>query len=91
MSNYIIEQLDAIDPVKCPCGSTRRGFIDPDNPTVSQHLVEIAADSRTHYHKKITETYFVLEGQGQMELDGELFDIKPGMGVLHDPDDEWFD
>ena len=85
MSNYIIEQLDEIDPVRCPCGATRRAFISPDNPTVSQHLVDIASDSRVHYHKKITETYFILEGTGQMELDGELIDVKPGMGILIKP------
>jgi len=85
MNNYIIEQLDEIDAVQCPCGATRRAFISPDNPTVSQHLVDIATDSRVHYHKKITETYFILEGTGQMELDGELIDVKPGTGVLIKP------
>jgi len=85
MSNYIIQQLDEIEPVTCPCGSTRRGFLRPDNTTVSQHVVEISADSRVHYHKKITETYFILEGEGQMELDGDLVDVRPGTGVLIKP------
>ena len=85
MSNYIIEQLDEIDPVQCPCGQTRRAFLSPDNSTVTMHLVDIASDSRVHYHKKITETYFILEGTGRMELDGELIDVKPGTGILINP------
>lgn len=85
MSNYMIAQLDEIDPVECPCGASRRAFISPDNPTVTMHMVDISADSSTHYHKKLTETYFVLEGSGQMELDGELLDLKPGTGVLIKP------
>ena len=85
MSNYMIEQLDEIDAVQCPCGATRRAFISPDNPTATLHMVDISADSRAHYHKKLTETYFVLEGTGQMELDGELVDVRPGTGVLIKP------
>ena len=37
----------------------------------SVHLVEISEDARTHYHKRLTEIYVVLEGEGFMELDGE--------------------
>ena len=81
----MIEQLDEIEAVQCPCGATRRAFISPDNPTATLHMVDISVDSRAHYHKKLTETYFVLEGTGQMELDGELFDVRPGTGVLIKP------
>jgi len=52
---------------------------------VTQHVVDISADSRCHYHKKLTEIYYVLDGQGQMELDGELFDLTPGAVVLIKP------
>ena len=38
-----------------------------------------------HYHKKMAEVYYVLEGSGQMELDGELFDVKPGVSILIKP------
>jgi len=85
MSNYMIEQLDEIDAVRCPCGASRRAFVSPDNPTATVHMVDISADSRAHYHKKLTETYFVLEGVGKMELDGELFDLRPGTVVLIKP------
>lgn len=49
------------------------------------HLVDISADSQTHYHKRTTEVYYVLEGSGQMELDGERFDISTGDSVLIKP------
>ena len=32
---------------------------------------------RTHYHKKLTEIYLVLEGEGHLQLDGELHPVKP--------------
>jgi len=82
---FSIIDIEKIDPVPCPCGSTRRAFTDDPDQTCSLHVVDISADSRTHYHKKLTEIYYFLEGEGQMELDGELFDVKPGMSILIKP------
>ena len=70
-------QLDEIDPVRCPCGFARRAFDYPENQTATLHLVDIQEDARTHYHKRLTEIYLVLEGEGEIELDGERFPIKP--------------
>jgi len=59
--------------------------MDDDNETASIHLVDIKKDSQTHYHKKLTEIYLVLEGDGQIELDGKLFPLKPMTAVLIRP------
>jgi len=75
-ANYEIVQLDELDPTRCPCGWSRRAFADPDNSKASVHLVEILEDARTHYHKTLTETYVVLEGEGWLELDGERIPLK---------------
>ena len=45
-------------------------------------LPAISKDSKVHYHKKLTEIYLVLEGEGHMELDGELVPVKP-MSVIY--------
>lgn len=85
MPNYLIAQLDEMAPVKCPCGLSRRAFGADDNPIATMHLVEIQKDARTHYHKKMTELYLVLEGEGQMELDGTLFPVKPMSAIFIKP------
>ena len=85
MAGYLIAQLDDIAPQACPCGQTRRAFAFPDNTTASVHLVDIQADARTHYHKRLTEIYLVLEGQGHVELDGARFPVKPLTAVLIPP------
>jgi len=85
MANYMIADLNAIPPVRCPCGFAKRAFAVPDNQTATLHVVDIQEDSRTHYHKKMTEIYLVLEGEGQMELDGKLFPLKPMTSVLIKP------
>ena len=69
----------------CPCGASRRAFIRDDNKVLSVHLVEISRDSQTHYHKAQTETYYFLEGKGEVELDGKRFPVKPGMTLMIRP------
>ena len=56
MANYLVAQLDEIATSACPCGASRRAFVMPENETASVHLVEIAATSPVHWHKKMTET-----------------------------------
>ena len=85
MPNYMIAQLDQTPAVRCPCGFARRAFASPDNSVATLHLVDIQEDSRTHYHKQMTELYLVLEGEGQMELDGKLFPLKPMTAVFIKP------
>jgi len=85
MKNYEVARFDEIGPVACPCGSTRRAFATPDNQVATLHVVDIAATSRTHYHKKLTEIYLVLEGEGHMELDGDVVPLAPMTAVLIKP------
>jgi mannose-6-phosphate isomerase-like protein (cupin superfamily) len=85
MANFIITQLTDVEPVPCPCGQTRRAFAASPGNVASVHLVEIHEDARTHYHKTMTEIYLVLEGEGQMELDGRLFDVKPMTAIYIKP------
>ena len=83
--NFLVAQLDEVDPVPCPCGQARRAFDVPENTTATIHLVDIAKDSRTHYHKNMTEIYLVLEGEGHMELDGQTFPLRPMTSVMIKP------
>jgi mannose-6-phosphate isomerase-like protein (cupin superfamily) len=85
MSNFAIAQLDELAATRCPCGWARRAFADSPGSAASVHLVEIEQDSQTHYHKRMTEIYVVLEGEGQIELDGQQFALKPMTAVYIRP------
>ena len=85
MANYMIARFDEIDAVRCPCGFSRRAFVSPDNPTATMHIVDIEEDAKVHYHKKLTEVYLILEGEGYMELDGESVPVKPFTAVFIKP------
>jgi mannose-6-phosphate isomerase-like protein (cupin superfamily) len=82
---YRIEELAGLEPVACPCGTARRAFIDDPDQVASMHVVEISTEARTHYHKQMTELYYILEGHGHMELDGQLHPVHPGMAILIKP------
>ena len=85
MKNYRIAQLDEIESTQCPCGTVRRAFDSPDNTVATIHIVDISKNSRVHYHRKLTEIYLILEGEGHMELDGEMVPVKPMTTILIKP------
>jgi mannose-6-phosphate isomerase-like protein (cupin superfamily) len=85
VKGWMVANLARAKSQRCPCGLTRRAFLTPDNPTVSVHLVDIKAEAEPHYHKRLTEAYFILEGRGHVELDGERVPVKPMTAVLIKP------
>ena len=85
MANYMIAQFDDIDAVKCPCGFSRRAFVSSDNTVATMHIVDIEEDAKVHYHKKLTEVYLVLEGEGHMELDGQVVPVKAFTAIFIKP------
>ena len=83
--NYAIAQLDEVDGVPCPCGTSRRAFAEVEDAVASMHLVEISQNTLTHYHKGMTEIYLVLDGEGEIELDGERFPVQPLTAIYLKP------
>ncbi|WP_231690991.1 cupin domain-containing protein [Aureliella helgolandensis] len=61
--------------------------MDVESVPYSLHVTEITKNAKVHYHKAITETYFVLECEddAQMELDGERIPLRPHMAVVIHP------
>ena len=83
--SYLVADFEKIAQVDCPCGKVQRAFLEPGNSTASFHIVDISESSRTHFHKKMTEIYHVLEGKGILELDNERLELKPGITVMIKP------
>jgi len=84
-ASYHIAKPENLEAVRCPCGWAKRAFLDDPDGVASFHVVRIEKDSRTHYHKKMTEIYFVLEGEGVIELDGETHPLTPGTAIMIKP------
>lgn len=87
MPRYEIADFSQIAGVPCPCGTARRAFTDvPDFPA-TVHVTEISADAELHYHKVLTETYYILEcgPDAKMQLDDEFIALRPGLCILIRP------
>ena len=80
----ILRSLSDIESVRGVCGF-RRSLItgaDTDVANVSHLTID---DSREHYHKEMTELYYVLKGRGEIVLDGERRPIAEGEIALIPP------
>ena len=58
----------------------------PDFPATI-HRTEITADAKTHYHRRLTEVYYILQcgPEAALELDGRRVAVRPGMCALIRP------
>ena len=86
-TRYEIVDFDRIAAVACPCGESRRGLAEAADIPLTIHRVAISSDARLHYHKRLTEIYYILDCQSgaQLQLDDERLDLRPGMCVAIRP------
>ena len=85
----VIARNDA-PPFTTKDGSTIRELLAYRNSCVSnQSLAEAtigAGESTTrHYHRVSEQIYYLVEGTGEMELDGEVRAVGPGDAILIPP------
>ncbi len=84
---YRVVEFDQIPGVPCPCGTSRRALIDAPEFPGSIHRTEITADAKVHYHRRLTETYYVLQCKpgAKMQLNDDLVPVAPGTCILIPP------
>ena len=71
-----VRSLAAAEPFVTADGSLIRELCGlPTGGTARQSLAEATLEpgqaTQRHYHREAEEVYFVLEGEGEMELEGE--------------------
>lgn len=71
----------------CPCGTAKRGFMESPGIPFSFHITSISETARLHYHKRLTETYLILECQpgAMMQLNDTQLPVEPEMAILIPP------
>lgn len=85
--DMIIQARDAQIPFTTADGSTIRSLLDHTNaPVENQSLAEASLPpggaTQRHYHRISEEFYYILEGRGSMEINGEARDVGPGDAIL---------
>lgn len=84
---FSIVDFDQIPAVPCPCGTARRAFAEVADYPATIHRTTITGTAQTHYHNRLTETYYILDCEpgAMMELDGQQVPLRPGMCILIPP------
>ena len=85
-----IRSLETAAPFTTADGSTIRELLGlPTAAVRNQSLAEATLkpgqETERHYHRDAEEIYFLLEGSGQMELDGDVVPVSPGDAILIPP------
>ena len=85
-----INALAQQPPFTTKDGSTIRSILDSTNaPVRNQSLAEASlptgGSTQRHYHKVSEEFYFITEGTGVMEIDGEECHVSQGDAILIPP------
>ncbi|HEY3789510.1 MAG TPA: cupin domain-containing protein [Urbifossiella sp.] len=83
-NGYLVRRLADAPTVPCPCGASTRPLTAADGAPCSLHVTAIR-DSVRHYHRDTTEVYYILEGAGKMELNGDWVDLIAGTTVWIEP------
>lgn len=81
---YLVRRLVEAPSVPCPCGVSTRPLTAADGAPCSLH-VTMMRDATRHYHRQTTEVYYILEGSGKMELNGDWHDVGPGTVIWIEP------
>lgn len=82
-----VRQLEEQEPFTTKDGSTIRSILDKanapvENQSLAEAVVPAGGATERHYHKLSEEFYFLLEGAGSMEIDGDTREVVPGDAIL---------
>jgi mannose-6-phosphate isomerase-like protein (cupin superfamily) len=80
-----LRSIDAAEAFVTKDGSTIRELHHTQAQSLAEATLEVEQATERHYHRVTEEIYFVLKGQGRMEIDGELRQMRPGDSVLIPP------
>jgi mannose-6-phosphate isomerase-like protein (cupin superfamily) len=77
-----VTSVESVEAFVTKDGSTIRELHHTGVQSLAEATLEVEQATERHYHRVAEEIYFVLKGQGRMEVDGETTYIRPGDAVL---------
>jgi mannose-6-phosphate isomerase-like protein (cupin superfamily) len=85
-----VRSREQAEPFTTKDGSTIRVLLDARlggaaNQSLAEASLEPGQATQRHYHARSEELYVLLEGEGDMEVDGERSRVGPGDAILIPP------
>lgn len=81
MKRALVRYEDETDPIPCPYGEVRRVVTGGEGGVANVHVVRVTRGGR-HFHAAYDETYYVLEGHGELTMGDETHRLRPGAVVV---------
>src|SRR5215469_14227554 len=88
----VVRKEEISNPLMNPSGEEIYEMIGPSpavGGTIHHSLVHVVIppgkSSHAHYHKVSEETYYILKGEGLMNIDAKTFRLQPGQACLIKP------
>ena len=82
---YIVRKVADADSKEITCGIMRQLTGPKDFSHMDFVHVTITDSTKKHYHKKLTEVYFVLKGSIGVEIDGKVEHLDKGSLIMISP------
>jgi mannose-6-phosphate isomerase-like protein (cupin superfamily) len=80
-----VASLASAEPFTTRDGSTIRELHHTEEQSLAEARLEPGQATERHYHARTEEIYFLLEGEGDLEIDGERRSVGPGDAILIPP------
>ena len=80
-----VASLPETTPFTTKDGSTIRELHHTEVQSLAEASLMAGQATERHYHRASEEIYFVLEGEGELEIDGERRTVTPGDAALIPP------
>ena len=80
-----VKSTEAVEAFVTKDGSTIRELHHTQVQSLAEATLEVEQATERHYHRNTEEIYFVLKGQGKLEVDGETSHMRPGDAALIPP------
>jgi mannose-6-phosphate isomerase-like protein (cupin superfamily) len=77
-----VKSVESVEAFVTKDGSTIRELHHTEVQSLAEATLEVEQATERHYHRLSEEIYFVLKGQGRMEVDGDVTQVRPGDAVL---------
>ena len=73
---HLVRKVGEQTPAEITCGIIRKLTAEEDFRDMDIAHITITDSTKKHYHKKLTEVYYVLKGSVDVEIDGKIEYLK---------------
>jgi mannose-6-phosphate isomerase-like protein (cupin superfamily) len=73
------------EPFVTKDGSVIREYFHSERQSLAEASLEPGRATRRHYHARSEEIYLIVEGGGELEIDGDLRQVSSGDAILIPP------